>query len=184
MVKPIMATLMTSNRIIKARRLVLNPIPFILISPEMLSAIVHTQGVVLGSTYIPLEMAYHDILNMRAHFHITSPVPYAAMRKLYPHSRPDVLVVAEGGTPYWEVLDFLKVRFRFLASQFPAVVFGYKGESYQPQILRDAGIGSVVNVEKFGVPALQATADACRWHARIPSKCAVKALEQILRHVQ
>lgn len=150
----------------------------------MLSAIVHTQGVVLGSTYFPLEMAYHDILGARAHFLITSPLPYAAMRKFYPHARPDALVVTEGGTPYSEVLDFLRLRFRFLASQFPAVVFGYKGESYQPQMLRDAGIGSVVNVEKFGVPALQVTTNACRWHRASPSKCAATALEQILRHLQ
>lgn len=150
----------------------------------MLSAIVHTQGVVLGSTYVPLEMAYQDILGARAHLLITSPIPYAAMRKLYPHSRPDALVVTDGGTPYPEVLDFLRLRFRFLASQLPAVVFGYKGESYQPLMLRHAGIGSVVNVEKLGVPALRVTAHACRWHRRSPSKCAASALEQILRHVQ
>lgn len=151
----------------------------------MLSALVHTQGVVLGSTYFPLEMAYHDVLGVRAHLLIASPLPYAAMRKLYPRARPDALVVTteEGATPYAEALDFLRCRSRCLAAHLPAVVFGCKGRSYQPQILLDAGLGGVVNVEALGVPPLRPTPTPCRWHRGAPSKCAAWAVEQMLRHL-
>lgn len=150
----------------------------------MIHALVHTQGVVLRHTYIPLELAYQDVFGVRAHFHIRSPINYSKIRKLFPFARPDVIVITEGGTPYSEVLDFLKLRFRYLSSHIPHVVFGYKGETYQPQVLNDAGIPNKVNIEKFGVPALQMTPNPCRWHKGSPSKCAVAALEQILRHVQ
>lgn len=149
---------------------------------KMIHALVHTQGVVLGRTYLPLELAYQDVLGVRAHFHIVSPLNYSKMRRLYPHARPDVTVVTEGGTPYSEVLAFLKMRFRYLSSHFPHVMFGYKGECYQPQVLNDAGIPHKVNIETFGVPTLQKTLNSCRWHKGSPSKCAVAALDQMLRH--
>lgn len=149
----------------------------------MIHALVHSQGVVLGSTYYALELAYEDVTGTRAHFHITSPLGYYKMRRCYPHARPDVLVIAKGGTPYSKVLDFLKRRFRYLRDCWgEAVVFGYKGESYQPQVLRDAGISRIINVEKLGVPALRITDNACSWHKRTLSKCALVALNQILDH--
>lgn len=146
----------------------------------MISAIVHTQGVVLDSTYVPLELAYIDVLGVRAHFHINSPIPYTAMRKIYPNSRPDVTVITEGGTPYAQVLAFLKKRFELFVAMHPSTVFGYKGESFQPQVLRDAGIPSMINLEKFGIPALRRSFQ-CSWHRR--GKCAVAALEHILGYV-
>lgn len=164
----------------------------------MLSALVHTQGVVLGSSYVPLEMAYVDVLGVQAHFLITSPISFTAMRKFYPHSRSDVTLVTEGGTPYSHVLEFLRTRYQCLlllqAPSAAAVVFGYKGGSYQPQILRDAGIPSIFNIEKWGsgaaLPALPPppplhTAAACPFHPpRFRSKCAAVAIDAILRRVQ
>lgn len=148
----------------------------------MIHAVVHTQGVVLGRTYFPLELAYQDALGTRAHLLITSPLPYAALRKLYPHSRPDVLVTTRGGIPYSQVLHFLRRRHQLLSTHFPSVVFGYKGESYQPQILNDAGIAPRVNIETFGIPALRKTHEACAWHRGSgPRKCARMALRQILQ---
>lgn len=146
----------------------------------MISAIVHTQGVVLKSSYVPLELAYIDVLGVQAHFHINSPIPYSAMRKFYPNARPDVIVITDGGTPYSQVLEFLKNRFQFLSTLHPDTVFGYKGASFQPQVLRDAGIASIVNLEEFGVPPLSRSF-SCPWHRR--GKCAVAALDHILRHV-
>lgn len=149
----------------------------------MVHALVHTQGVVLGQTYLPLELAYQDILGVRAHFHIVSPLNYSKMRRHFPDARPDVIVITQGGTPYSEVLAFLRLRFKYLSSLIPHVVFGYKGACYQPQVLKDAGIPHTINIEVFGVPALQKTHEACRWHKGSPSKCAVAALDQMLRHV-
>lgn len=152
----------------------------------MIHAVVHTQGVVLHRTYVPLELAYRDALGVEAHFLITSPISFSSMRKHYPHSRPDVVVVTDGGgTPYSSVLDFLKFRYACLANVFPRVVFGYKGNSFQPQVLKDAGIPDAVNVERLGVPALRrhgtTTDDTCRWHCTgRRRKCALDALNQIL----
>lgn len=149
-------------------------------------ALVHTQGVVLGNTYLPLELAYRDVLGGSAHFLITSPLNYSKMKRLYPHARPDVLVTTVQGIPYSEVLHFLKLRFQILSSTFPStpILFGYKGNSYQPQVLVDAGIPNRVNVERFGVPALQVTNHICRWHKGNRRKCALVALEQILSHAR
>lgn len=145
-----------------------------------MQALVHTQGVVLGKTYIPLELAYRDVLGESAHFLITSPLNYSKMKRLYPHARPDVLVTT--GVPYSRVLDYLKLRYQILSATFPSVIFGYKGESYQPRVLLDAGIPNRVNVERYGVPTLQTTTNngTCRWHKGNRHKCALAALEQIL----
>lgn len=149
----------------------------------MIHAIVHTQGVVLGRTYMPLELAYWDITNFRAHFIITSPINYYKMRRLYPHSRPDVMMITDGGTPYSEVLRFLRNRYLYLQQILaPRIVFGYKGESFQPQVLRDAGIPDRVNLEVYGVPPLkhENANGACPWHKGNRSKCALVALDRIL----
>lgn len=152
----------------------------------MMHALVHTQGVVLGKTYIPLELAYMDILGERAHFLITSPLNYSKMKRLYPNARPDVLVTTVEGTAYSEVLNYLKLRFQILSDIFPStpILFGYKGHSYQPRVLLDAGIPNRVNVERFGVPALKVTDNICRWHKGNHRKCALAALEQILSHAR
>lgn len=160
----------------------------------MLVALVHTQGVVLGSKYIPLEMAYVDILRMQAHFHITSPISFTAMRKFFPHSRSDVTMITEGGISYAQVLAFLNQRFHYLNALFPQSTgsFGCKGTTYQTQILKDAGISNIINVETLGVPALRhARVDTitdltayCPWHiGRRWNKCAKVALNRILHHI-
>lgn len=155
----------------------------------MIHAIVHTQGVVLGNTYIPLELAYWDRLGESAHLLIASPLNYSKMKRLYPNARPDVLVTTVEGVPYSRVLDYLKWRLEVLSDAFPSIpiLFGHKGNSYQPRVLLDAGIPNRVNVETLGVPALRAVSntDTCRWHkGNRPRKCARAALEQILNHVR
>lgn len=149
----------------------------------MLTAVVHTQGVVLQSTYIPLEVAYHDVLGFSFHALITSPLSHDALRHFYPHARSDVTMVENGGTPYSDVLQQLRERACILSTHYPRVVFGYKGESYQPQILRDAGIVDILNVETLGVPRLPPTEEVCSWHTRRSSKCAWVSLRHILRHL-
>ena len=146
----------------------------------MIHALVHSQGVVLGRTYFALELAYEDVTGKRAHFLINSPICYSKMRQCYPHARPDVVVTRKGGTPYFKVLNYLRFRYRSLCKRWgDAVLFGYKGKSYQPKVLQNAGIPRIFNVEKLGVPALQITNNACRWHKSTLSKCAVIALDQI-----
>lgn len=154
----------------------------------MAHALVHTQGVVLGKTYIPLELAYWDCLGESVHLLITSPLNYSKMKRLYPKARPDVLVTTVEGVPYSRVLDYLKWRFEVLSNAFPSIpiLFGHKGNSYQPRVLLDAGIPNRINVETLGVPALQVSnTDTCHWHKGNPRrKCARAALEQILNHAR
>ena len=152
-------------------------------------AIIHTKGVVLGNKYIPLELAYKDVKGLVCHFQITSPMTFSNMRRIYPNCRPDVQVTVTGGTSYQETINFLKNRFDFLTTCFPdtSVVFGYKGELYQPQILRDAGIPNIVNVEIFGVPPLRQnfkTEVSCSLHKGNLNKCALVALYQIANFFQ
>lgn len=150
-------------------------------------AVLHTKGVVLGQTYVPLELAYRDVAGLLCHFQITSPMNFSKMRRWYPDCRPDVEVTTQGGTSYSDALKFLKNRYDFLQTLYPGVpiVFGYKGENYQPKILIDAGIPNIVNVEKFGVPPLRRNAAAesiCSLHKGNPNKCALVALNQIVSH--
>lgn len=152
-------------------------------------AIIHTKGVVLNGTYTPLELAYRDKTGMLCHFLITSPTNFSKMVKMDPRCRPDVLVTTTEGTHYTEVLKFLQDRFSFLQNSFPdeTVVFGFKGESYQPKILKDAGITDIVNVEQFGVPPLnrvQFYQVICPWHKGDMNKCALVALNQIVSHFE
>lgn len=152
-----------------------------------MQAIIHTKGVVLGDTYIPLELAYQDVAGLFCHFQITSPMNFSKMRRWYPNCRPDVEVTTRGGTSYSDTLKFLKNRYDFLQKLYPnsTIVFGYKGESNQRKILIDAGITNIVNVEMFGVPPLRRNLrieSFCPLHKGNPNKCAVVALDQILSH--
>lgn len=146
-------------------------------------AIIHTKGVVLNETYFPLELAYLDVTGLLCNFHITSPMNYSQMRRMFPNCRSDVQVTVTDGTPYSEVLKFLRNRYNFLSTLYPDTSFGYKGEKYQPKILRDAGIPNIVNVERFGVPPLNrkvtVTNVYCPLHKGNMNKCALEALNQI-----
>lgn len=150
-------------------------------------AIIHTKGVVLGETYIPLELAYKDVTGLLCHFLITSPMTFSKMRRCYPNCRPDVEVTTQGGTSYSDALSFLRSRYNFLQTVYPhePIVFGFKGQNYQPKILIDAGIPNRVNVEVFGVPPLQRNVtveSSCVLHKGNPNKCALVALNQIVSH--
>lgn len=166
------------------RIIVENPKPFIFIK---MHAVIHTKGVVLGDEYVPLELAYRDVAGLLCHFQITSPMNFSKMRRLYPNCRPDVEVTTVSGTSYSDTLKFLKNRYDFLQTVYPhtPVVFGYKGELFQPKILIDASIPNIVNVETFGVPPLKRNLNIecfCPLHKGDPNKCALVALNQIVSH--
>lgn len=154
----------------------------------MVHALIHTQGVVLNRTYIALELAYQDVSGFRTHFIITSPISFSKMKQKYRHVHADVLVTTHSGTPYSNVIQFLKDRQAFLRlyCKTDRICFGFKGNSYQPQILRDAGIADTINVEIFEVvPPLAHSGiwhPHCSWH-KSRGKCALVALEHILFHL-
>lgn len=147
-------------------------------------AIIHTKGVVLGDTYLPLELAYKEATGLAYNFLIKSPMNFSKMRRWYPDCRPDVKVTTEEGTSYSEVLNFLRSRYAYLQTIYPfePIVFGYKGELYQPKILIEAGIPNIINVETLGVPPLKRNLKVdfpCPHHKGDPNKCAQMAVGQI-----
>jgi hypothetical protein len=158
-----------------------NPNSFIFI---MAHAIFHTQGVVLKHVYVPLEFSYRDVCGASIHVLVRSPINYFKIRRLYPSSRPDVLVTTTEGVAYSQIISFLKARRKVLESvlQTPVVVFGYKGHN-QTKVLDDAGISHRVDVGNLGVPSLRHVQSTCAWH-KGPSKCSRFALKQMLRHLR
>lgn len=155
-------------------------------------AIIHTKGVVLNNIYVPLELAYCDVTGYFYHFHITSPLNYSEMRRQYGPVRPDVQVSVTSGTRYLDVLQFLRNRYDILQTLYPKdqIFFGYKGEKYQPKVLKDAEIPHIVNVETLGVPPLKEIkitdnfAFSCPLHKGRLDKCALLALRRILSYFQ
>jgi hypothetical protein len=85
------------------------------------------------------------------------------------------------GTPYSEVLRFLKQRKNLIENLLDVCVFGYKGKSYQVKVLDDAGIVNHINLETFQLPKLNYVGQ-CPYH-KGPSKCSRAALAQILFHL-
>lgn len=122
-----------------------------------LHALVHTQGVVLGKQYIPLELGYIDVTGYEIHFQITSPLSYSKAKRFYKSFIPDAIMTTRQGQPYSDVLRFLRERYHELSRLYktPEIYFGYKGRSYQPTVLRDAGLERVINVDTLGLPALR-----------------------------
>lgn len=146
----------------------------------MAHVIIHTQGVVLGDHYIPLELSYRDVLGFEKHFLINSPLNYSKIRRLYPSSRPDVIVTVTEGTPYSEVIAFLIERRQFLETLYQPCVFGYKGNGYQTKVLDDAAIENRLNLNML--PKLNYVGH-CSWHKGKFSKCSRAALAQMMYHL-
>lgn len=146
----------------------------------MAQALVHTQGVVLGDKYFPLELSYCDVLGHEMHFLINSPLNYSKIRRSYPYAKPDALVTMTDGTSYSEVLSFLKQREKLIEKTLGGCTFGYKGNGYQTKVLDDAGITNRINLKML--PNLTYTGH-CSWHKGNTSKCSRYALAQMLSHM-
>ncbi|GIY89222.1 uncharacterized protein CEXT_656621 [Caerostris extrusa] len=148
-------------------------------------AFVHTQGVVFGRNYIPLEVAYMDVTGAVVHFRIKSPMSFMEAKRNFPHIRPDVIMCKETGVDYVYALEMLRQHVQRLMDVFQTshIVVGYKGDSFQPQILLHAGIQHMVNVEKFNVPALRHLGQTydpnCPFHKYPTSKCAHRAVHLV-----
>lgn len=114
-------------------------------------AFVHTQGVVLGKKYIPLELSYVDFMGYRQTFLIQSPISYKKAIRCYPLSKPEVIMTTRNGIPIEYIVRFLKERYNLLGRS----PFLCKGESYQPDILKRANI-PYTNIETVSkVPSIR-----------------------------
>jgi hypothetical protein len=128
------------------------------LSPRVhLDAFVHCQGVVLGKKHFPLEVTYCDRTGFWRTFRINSPLSFYETKRIYPKAIPHAIVSTTGGISYDGLLQFLRDRHAALFwsnGGTKRVVFGHKGGSYQPDVLRDAGITHLLDVEHLGVPSL------------------------------
>lgn len=150
-------------------------------------AIVHTTGVTLGRSYVPLEFAYTDSLGFQAHFLITSSIGFYEARRRFPHcGDPDVFMSTRAGSSIARVHKFLRKRYAVLSKSLGSrVAFGYKGNGFQARFLVDAGIPNIINLETLGVPPLPTLAQShprkhCPWHPSARNKCARHAVEMLV----
>lgn len=155
-------------------------------------AIIHTTGVVLGKTYVPLELSYIDVTGYEIHLQITSPMSYHEATTQYSHIRPDAIMSTYRGVALDKVISFLNIRYQQLQQQFPdtLIVFGHKGNGTQLQFLQQTQIPHLENVEQLGVPALHILAEMypsvtippCSLHVKC-FKCSRAAVRLIAAHM-
>lgn len=158
---------------------------------DHIHALVHTQGVVVTNKYIVLEFAYRDVTGVVEHCLVKSPLSFRDAKRKDFRIRPDVIMTNEHGVPYASVLNFVCNQYYRLRNvlRVENVVFGFKGNSYQPKILRDAGLSSIVNIEDLGgIPSLKTLTlegnGGCPFHARNSLKCAKRATDFIWNVLQ
>lgn len=145
-----------------------------------LVALVHTEGVLLSNKYYVLELAYRDIEGTSRTFFIKSPISYRRAIRENPHLHKslETIVCTKNYYKNNRVHSFLYV-IRFLQDKFRRLdgTFGYKGKSFQSDVLRKANIPAV-NVEMLGVPSISMLSTyhpqraPCSFHPGDGYKCA------------
>ncbi|GFQ68202.1 uncharacterized protein TNCT_730051 [Trichonephila clavata] len=96
-------------------------------------------------------MSYIDPTNYQYTFLIQSPISYSDAIQQYNNVFPQAIMTTENGIPYDDVVSFLQDRFTVL-NKAP---FLCKGNSFQPNILKDAEI-PYINVEKIvNIPSIR-----------------------------
>lgn len=156
-------------------------------------ALIHTEGVLLFNRYFVLELAYTDILGINQHFLIKSPMCYTRAKKYNKYIDKSLEVIMctsdyfqhQRVYKFSEIVRFLKDRYTLLQSNFGCIRFGYKGKSFQSDILKKCCI-PCVNIEIFGVPSIQSLMTYyptikknCLYHKKYNNKCAKHILELI-----
>lgn len=158
----------------------------------MFVALIHTEGVILSRKYNVLELAYSDILGTNKHFLIKSPISYTEAKQRNKYLHKSLQVIMCKSNYYYnervytidEIKHFLKSQYVLLNLYYgPSIQFGYKGKSYQKDILKECNI-PCVNIETFGVPSIKRliakyprVKKYCFYHKLPYNKCA----EHILR---
>lgn len=158
----------------------------------MIAALVHSQGYVFDKQFYCLEIAYTDILNHRSLFLVKSPRSYTTLKRLRPKLPITVSVNPPGETvSYNYVIGFLRKKYRGFQKLFPGetIVFGYKGKSYQSDVLQHACIPYIVNIEIFDVPRIDLLMEMypdekrkCHYHPKREKRCAELILRLICRY--
>lgn len=153
-----------------------------------LVAWIHTEGVILLNQYYVLELAYEDILGCKKLFLIKSPASYYTAKQINPHLDKSCEVIFCRRSIYKncpvynfaQVLDFLWGKFQKFG---PDAVFGYKGRSYQYDILKKANIPGI-NLEMLNMPSITTLTKMfpnvkrhpCKFHMSEKNKCAAHIL--------
>lgn len=153
-----------------------------------LVAWIHTEGVILLNQYYVLELAYEDVLGCKKLFLIKSPMSYYAATKINPHLDKSCEVILSRQFifknypvyTFTQVLNFLWKKFKAFGSN---AVFGYKGKSFQYDILKKANIPAI-NLETLNMPSIatlkkmfpNVKRQPCAFHVSENNKCAAHVL--------
>ena len=156
-----------------------------------LVAWIHTEGALLSNKYHVFELAYQDILGMQKTFFIKSPISYYTAKKQNPYLQKSCETIICTKSMYKNnkvysfnsVLNFLKKQFYLFKMIFKNCLFGYKGASFQPDILRKANIPAI-NLEDLKFPSIATLAQRyphikrqyCPFHPSKYNKCATHIL--------
>ena len=156
-----------------------------------LVAWIHTEGALLRNRYHVFELAYQDILGVQKTFFIKSPISYYLAKKQNPYLHKSCETIICKKDMYKNnkvysfntVLSFLKRQFYMLSIMFKNCLFGYKGTSFQQDILKKANIPAV-NLEDLNFPSITTLAHRyphierkdCPFHPSKVNKCATYIL--------
>lgn len=157
-------------------------------------ALVHTEGVLLSNKYVILELAYCDLLGIKKHFLIQSPISYTKAKKSnkYLNKSLEVIMCVSNTFgnhkvyKFGEVCQFLKERYFLLKFYFGSNIrFGYKGKSFQRDIFVKCNIPSI-NIEFLKIPCIKKMMSYfpfieknCIYHVKSHNKCAEHVLRLI-----
>lgn len=160
-------------------------------------ALTHTEGVILSNKYVILELAYCDLLGIKEHFLIQSPISYtkAKICNKYLKKSLEVIMCISSNFKnhrvykFGQVCQFLKERYFLLKSYYGSNIrFGYKGKSFQQDILLKCNIPSI-NIEFLKIPSIKTLMlyypdikKKCVYHAKCSNKCAEHVLRLITAH--
>lgn len=155
-------------------------------------ALTHTEGVILSNRYVILELAYCDLLGIKKHFLIQSPMSFTKAKKSNKYLKKSLEVIMCVSNTFKnhkvyrfsEVCQFLKERYFLLKSHFGNDIrFGYKGKSFQRDVCLKCNIPSI-NIEFLKIPSIKKLISLfpfveknCIYHMALHNKCA----EHILR---
>lgn len=156
-----------------------------------LVAWIHTEGALLLNRYHVFELAYQDVFGIQKTFFIKSPISYHVAKKQNPYLHKSCETIMCTKNTYKNnkvysfnsVLSFLKRQYHILSAIFKNCLFGYKGASFQIDVLKKANIPAI-NLEDFNFPSIATLVkkypyikrEECPFHPNKYNKCATYIL--------
>ena len=155
-------------------------------------AFVNSQGFVINKKFYCLEFTYTDIITnglLCYRYHAFVECPFSDIKSEYPKLPINVIVNPPCPTVTYDFLvNFLRKRYQEIQKLYPneQLVFCYKGDKHQSQVLRDANIPNILNIDIVGVPSLgwlmymyPNEKTICSYHPKRVKQCAQRTLKLV-----